>query len=85
MESNELRDSGFLSVLRAGWVWLEPRRSRWLGALLGLIAAILLLTLGFWRTLLIVLCVGTGWFLGGHQTRGLLLALYTRWRDRQEN
>ena len=39
-------------------------KGRILGALVGLIAAILLLCLGFWRTLLILILVGTGAAIG---------------------
>lgn len=36
-----------------------------IGGLAGLVVAVLLLTLGFWKTLLIVLCCSLGCFLGG--------------------
>lgn len=45
---------GFLSKI--------PRR--WIGALIGLIVALLLLFLGFWKVLFILLCIGLGYFIG---------------------
>lgn len=33
--------------------------------LVGLTVGILFLTLGFWRTLLLVFCASVGWYLGG--------------------
>lgn len=46
---------------------LEPgtRLSALFYAVLGLIVAVLLLTIGFWKTLLIVLCCLVGAFIGG--------------------
>lgn len=37
---------------------------RVVGSALGLVVAVLFLTLGFWRTLLLVLCIGVGYALG---------------------
>ncbi len=45
-----------------------------LGALLGLIAAVLFLTLGFWRTMLILLLTGGGAAAGAFLDRGQKLA-----------
>lgn len=60
---------------------LEPgsRLSALFYALLGLIVAILLLTIGFWKTLLIVVCCLLGAFIGGVKNkpafiRGILSA-----------
>lgn len=46
---------------------LEPgsRQAMLFYAVLGLIVAVLLLTIGFWKTLLIVLCCLVGAFIGG--------------------
>ena len=41
-----------------------------LGALVGLVTAILFLTLGFWRTILIILLVGGGTAAGAWLDRG---------------
>lgn len=38
---------------------------RVIGAACGLIAAILILTIGFWKTLLIAALVAVGWFVAG--------------------
>ena len=35
-----------------------------LGAVIGLIIALLFMIIGFWRTLLLVICVGMGWWVG---------------------
>lgn len=43
---------------------LSPYRHRLMGMLVGLVMAILFMTLGFWRTLLIIFLVGTGYALG---------------------
>lgn len=40
------------------------------GVIVGLVIGILLLTLGFWGTLLLALCVGIGLWLGGRKDRG---------------
>lgn len=53
----------FLRLLRLNFFKL-------LGALVGLIIAVLLLTLGFWRTILITLCVGGGTIAGAWLDRG---------------
>jgi uncharacterized membrane protein len=45
-----------------------------LGAALGLIAAVLFLTLGFWRTMLILVLVGGGAAAGAFLDRGQKLA-----------
>jgi uncharacterized membrane protein len=39
-------------------------------AVLGLIVALLLLLIGFWRTLLVVICCLLGCFLGGVKDKG---------------
>ena len=43
---------------------IQKFKGRIIGALIGLVFAILLLTLGFWRTFLIVLLMGTGTGIG---------------------
>lgn len=44
--------------------WYDANKGLFWGILIGLIIAVLFLTIGFWRTLLIVVCVGIGAFLG---------------------
>ena len=43
---------------------LVKHRGKTTGVGLGLIASILLVSFGFWKTLLIVLCIGLGYLLG---------------------
>jgi uncharacterized membrane protein len=44
--------------------FLRKYSGRLLGASAGLTAAILFLTVGFWSTLLILICVGIGYVIG---------------------
>ncbi|MEA4853594.1 MAG: DUF2273 domain-containing protein [Christensenella sp.] len=44
--------------------WLENNKGLFWGIVIGLVVAILFLTIGFWATLLIAICVGVGAFLG---------------------
>ncbi|MCD7948046.1 MAG: DUF2273 domain-containing protein [Oscillospiraceae bacterium] len=62
------------------------KRYRWRLILtgLGLLAAILFMTLGFWRTVLILACCGVGFFIGMQIDKGLHLpqwlhALLDKW------
>lgn len=43
---------------------LRPYRGRIIASLIGLVIGILLLTIGFWRTLLLVLAVGIAYIIG---------------------
>ncbi|MBO8159198.1 DUF2273 domain-containing protein [Thermosyntropha sp.] len=43
---------------------LEEHRGKVLGVLLGLVAAILVVTYGFLKALFIMLCIGLGYFIG---------------------
>ncbi|HOB35720.1 MAG: DUF2273 domain-containing protein [Firmicutes bacterium] len=45
-----------------GFLTKVPRR--WIGALLGLLFALLIIWLGFWRMVFVLLCVGLGYFIG---------------------
>lgn len=47
---------------------------RIVGALLGVLVGILLMTIGFWRTLLIVALAALGWYLAG--SKGLAQKLF---------
>lgn len=40
---------------------LEPQK---MGMIIGLLLAILLLTFGFWQTLLVIVFAGVGWLIG---------------------
>ncbi len=43
---------------------LAPYRCRAIGVLLGLVFAVLFLTIGFFKTLLILICVSAGFIIG---------------------
>lgn len=66
---------GFKEILFA---FVKANRSALTGATLGLIVAILLLTIGFFKTFLIVLCVAIGWFLGKRGDRGAMVMGWLR-------
>ena len=44
--------------------WAAPVKFRLIGPLLGLVTAILFLTIGFFKTLLILICVTAGFVIG---------------------
>ena len=44
--------------------WYGENSGLFWGIIIGLLVAILFLTIGFWATILIALCVGVGAFLG---------------------
>ena len=50
------------------WVleWIADNKGLFTGLVVGLVVAILFLTIGFWATLLIAVCVGVGAFIGAH-------------------
>lgn len=50
------------------WVleWISQNRGVFVGLVCGLATAILFLTIGFWGTLLIAVCVAAGAYLGAH-------------------
>lgn len=54
---------------------LNEHPGKLIGSLLGLIAGVLVIGLGFWRTLVIALFVGIGFYLGKRKdnNQGLLL------------
>jgi uncharacterized membrane protein len=43
---------------------LVEHRGKTIGVLLGLLASILFVTFGFWRTVFIIICIGVGYFIG---------------------
>lgn len=66
--------------------WISANRHTALYMLIGLVVAIGILCFGFWRTLLVALCVGTGYTLGSWRDGNpRLLArirrFYERWID----
>lgn len=52
----------------------EPMIKRLVGAILGIACALLILFVGFWRTLLVAVLAGVGWWLAGsrHIPQGLI-------------
>ncbi len=44
--------------------WISNNKGLFFGLLIGFVVAILFLTIGFWATFLIALCMGIGAFLG---------------------
>ncbi len=49
------------------WITIKPYLGRIVGILCGLLIAILIFTIGFWRTLLLCLLVLAGYIIGGWQ------------------
>lgn len=43
---------------------LVEHRGKTIGVLLGLLAAIMFVTWGFWRTIFIIICIAVGYFIG---------------------
>ena len=43
---------------------LEQHRGKAIGIVLGLIASILFISYGFWRTIFIIICIALGFFVG---------------------
>ena len=46
--------------------WISENKGLFAGLCMGLAAAILILTIGFWATLLIAVLTGAGAFVGAH-------------------
>lgn len=46
--------------------WIRENKGLFIGMCIGLAIAILFLTIGFWATLLILVCVGVGAFFGAN-------------------
>ena len=46
--------------------WIRDNKGLFIGICVGLTVAILFLTVGFWATLLIFVCIGVGAYLGSH-------------------
>jgi uncharacterized membrane protein len=45
-------------------VIFEQHRGKAIGVILGLLASILFINYGFWRTIFIVVCIALGFFIG---------------------
>jgi len=43
---------------------IVEHRGKTIGVLLGLLASILFVTFGFWRTIFIIICIVVGYFIG---------------------
>ncbi|MGE5391879.1 MAG: DUF2273 domain-containing protein [Deltaproteobacteria bacterium] len=43
---------------------MEEHRGKTIGILLGLVASILFIAYGFWRTIFIIVCILLGYFIG---------------------
>lgn len=43
---------------------MEEHRGKAIGIILGLLASILVITYGFWRTLFIIFCIAAGYLIG---------------------
>lgn len=43
---------------------LGPHRGKVIGVILGLIASVLFISFGFWKTLFIAICITIGYFVG---------------------
>ncbi len=50
----------FISIV----YWINNNRRKFLGGLIGMVLAILILSIGFFRTLFIVICTIAGYLLG---------------------
>jgi len=46
--------------------WISENKGLFIGMCIGLVVAILFLTIGFWATLLIAACIGVGAFFGAN-------------------
>ena len=58
--------------------WIRENKGLFTGMCIGLLVAILFLTIGFWATLLIFVCVGVGAYLGSHpETREKISEWFT--------
>lgn len=62
---------------------LKPFAGRLVFTALGLATAVLFMTLGFWRTILILLCCGAGYAVGTYKDKGLPMPEWLWfWRNR---
>lgn len=65
---------------------IEEHRGKAIGILLGLVAGILVISYGFWRTLFIIFCIVLGYFIGKRldDNQGLDHWLRQMFRDKQQ-
>ena len=54
------------------WIksFVKTNQGKVIGGAIGLVVAVLILTINFWRTLVLFLLVGLGVYLGSHIDRG---------------
>ncbi len=66
--------------------WYIANKGLFWGIAIGFLIAILFLTIGFWQTLLIAICVGVGAFLGTHPgVRVAIAAFFENLFTRKKN
>ncbi len=59
-------------------IWYASNRGLFWGLTIGLAIAILFLSIGFWATLLIIVCVGVGALIGSRpDIRAAIVAFFT--------
>lgn len=65
---------------------IEEHRGKAIGILMGLVAGILVISYGFWRTLFIIFCIVLGYFIGKRidESQGLDHWLKQMFRDKQQ-
>ncbi|MEN6348395.1 MAG: DUF2273 domain-containing protein [Syntrophomonas sp.] len=65
---------------------LEEHRGKAIGIFMGLVASILFISYGFWRTLFIIFCIVLGFFIGKRldENQSLDGWLKNMFRDRQQ-
>ncbi|MHB1315570.1 MAG: DUF2273 domain-containing protein [Christensenellales bacterium] len=61
-------------------VFFKKNKGKIIGATIGIITGILILTINFWRTLLLAICLFVGFFLGWRSDRNKsFLDLLDKW------
>ena len=66
--------------------WAAENKGLFTGLVIGLAIAILFLTIGFWATILIIVCTSAGAYLGGHpEVRGRIADFFKRLFRESEN
>lgn len=59
--------------------WIAENKGLFTGLVIGLAVAILFLTIGFWQTVLIIVCTSVGAYLGAHpEMRGRIAGFMRR-------
>jgi uncharacterized membrane protein len=60
------------------WEYLKNNKGLYIGISVGLVVGILILTINFWRTLLLAICIGVGALFGNPSIRERLFRLLDR-------